>query len=253
MNRFCVLGPGRVGCAFAARLAERGRDVEFTRDPAVAAGAGVVIVTVPDRSIEQVAARIPDGPWVVHCAGALGLDVLGPARLRALSVHPLMTFAPGGDASQLDGAYAAVSGRDAEGIAAGFALAHLLGLHPFALDEERRPLYHAAAVLASNAVSTLVAAASHSAQRAGLDASLASEALAPLMRRALDNALADQDGFGLTGPVARGDAATVSLHLAALRAAAPEVEQLYRAVAAATVELLAREREAELREVLAAC
>jgi predicted short-subunit dehydrogenase-like oxidoreductase (DUF2520 family) len=253
MNRFCVLGPGRVGRALAARLAERGRDVELARDPAVAAGAGVVIVTVPDRSIEQVAAGIPDGPWVVHCAGALGLDVLGPDRLRALSLHPLMTFAPGGNASQLDGAYAAVSGRDAEGIAAGFALAHLLGLQPFALDEPQRALYHAAAVLASNAVSTLVAAASRSAQAAGLDAELAAEALAPLMRRALENALADPDGFGLTGPVARGDAGTVALHLAALRDAAPEVEPLYRAIAAATVELLAREREAELREVLAPC
>jgi predicted short-subunit dehydrogenase-like oxidoreductase (DUF2520 family) len=251
VKSFCVLGPGRVGRAIAARLAERGRDVELGRDPGLARGHDVVFLAVPDREIAPVAARLEDGPWTVHCAGALGLDALGPGRRRALAIHPLMTFGTGGEPSQLDGAQAAVSARDAEGLSAGIALARLLGLAPFVLDDAARPLYHAAAVLASNAVSTLVAGAVRTAAAAGVDDPAA--ALAPLLRRALENALADPARFGLTGPIARGDAATVAANLEALAAREPEVEALYRALAAGTIALIAPERSGMLQEVLAPC
>ena len=103
-------------------------------------------------------------------------------------------------------------------------LAQTLGLEPFDLREDRRVLYHAGATVASNFLVTLYRAARHLIEIAGAPP----EALLPLMRRTMDN------GFDLTGPIARGDWATVEAHIAAVQQHAPEVEELYRALARAT-------------------
>src|SRR5215471_11593908 len=103
-------------------------------------------------------------------------------------------------------------------------LAETLGLQPFDLQEDRRVLYHAGATMASNFLVTLYRAARQLVETAGVP----SEALLPLMRRTIDN------GFELTGPIARGDWSTVDAHLAAIRKDAPDVEELYRAMTRAT-------------------
>jgi predicted short-subunit dehydrogenase-like oxidoreductase (DUF2520 family) len=243
-----VLGPGRVGRALAARLTAGGHHVRLGRDPGLAGGCDVVFLCVPDRAVAEVAAQVPDGPWVVHCAGALPLAVLGDRR-RALSIHPLMTFREDGEPSQLDGAYAAVTARDPEGAAVGQALAGALGLTPFALADEQRVLYHAAAVLASNSIPVVVGAAVRCAGLAGIDPDTARRALQPLVLRSAENALAGLSDGGLTGPVARGDAATVASHLTALRDE-PALAALYRALARGAVDLLVPERAPVLEPVL---
>ena len=103
-------------------------------------------------------------------------------------------------------------------------LAATLGLRPFELADDARPLYHAGAAVASNFLVTLQRAAT----RLFEDAGAPPEALVPLMRRTIEN------GFELTGPIARGDWATVDSHLAAIRAAEPELEELYATLAEAT-------------------
>jgi predicted short-subunit dehydrogenase-like oxidoreductase (DUF2520 family) len=250
LHDHCVLGPGRVGRALAARLSAGGHPVHLGRDPRLAGGSDVVFLCVPDRAVSEVATQVPDGPWVVHCAGALPLAVLGERR-RALSIHPLMTFREDGDPSQLDGAYAAVTARDAEGAAVGDALARRLGLLPFPLADEQRVLYHAAAVLASNSLPVVVGAAVRCAALAGIDPDTARRALRPLVLRSAENALAGLSDGGLTGPVARGDAATVESHLAALRDE-PALAALYRALARGAVDLLVPERGPALEPVLGA-
>ncbi|MER3488210.1 MAG: hypothetical protein C4307_05600 [Chloroflexota bacterium] len=98
-------------------------------------------------------------------------------------------------------------------------------MHPFPLADGQRALYHAGAVMAANYLVTLYRAASRLLEDAGAPP----EGLLPLMRRTIDN------GFELTGPIARGDRDTVELHLAALRARHPDLEPLYRALAEATL------------------
>ena len=90
--------------------------------------------------------------------------------------------------------------------------------------DDARVLYHAGAAIASNYLVTLYRAASRLFDAAGAPP----EALVPLMRRTIDN------GFELTGPIARGDRSTVDAHLAAIRAHAPDLEPMYRALAEAT-------------------
>jgi predicted short-subunit dehydrogenase-like oxidoreductase (DUF2520 family) len=100
----------------------------------------------------------------------------------------------------------------------------VLGLRPFEIDEEARILYHAGAAIASNFLVTLYRSASRLFEQVGAPP----EALIPLMQRTIEN------GFELTGPIARGDWATVDAHLAAIDSHTPELEPMYRALAQIT-------------------
>lgn len=211
-----VVGRGRVGGAFAARLAERGRLV----DPPQAA---LVLLCVPDREIAGVAREVPVGPWVAHVSGATPLAALAP-HARRFGLHPLQTFTRDRGAEQIDGAWAAITGESDDARRTGHDLALALGLRPFDLDDARRAIYHAGASMASNFLVTLHRAASRALQAAGAPP----EALTPLMRRTIEN------HFDLTGPIARGDHETVDAHLAAIRADLPDLEALYRVLAEAT-------------------
>jgi predicted short-subunit dehydrogenase-like oxidoreductase (DUF2520 family) len=211
-----VVGRGRVGSAVAARFEERGLTVRQT-------DVELVLLCVPDSVIATVAAGIPTGPWVAHVSGATRLSALDP-HSRRFSVHPLQTFTRARGPEQLDGAWAAIGGENSEAKLRGRWVAELLGLKPFDIDEEHRILYHAGAAVASNFLVTLYRSASRLFEQAGAPP----EALVPLMRRTIEN------GFELTGPIARGDWATVSAHLAAIQSAAPELEPMYRALAEIT-------------------
>jgi predicted short-subunit dehydrogenase-like oxidoreductase (DUF2520 family) len=221
-NTACVVGAGRVGRAVAARLGESiptrttGRELELGE-------AELVLLCVPDRAVAEVAAAVPRGPWIAHTSGACTLAELDP-HARRFSVHPLQTFTLARGPEQLDGAWAAVSAESDDALAAGFALARLLGLHAFELDDDQRPLYHAGASIASNYLVTIHWAASELFRAAGAPP----EGLELLMRRTIEN------GFELTGPISRGDWATVERHLAVIRARRPQLEPMYRALADTT-------------------
>jgi predicted short-subunit dehydrogenase-like oxidoreductase (DUF2520 family) len=224
----CVVGAGRAGSAAAARLAER-LPTRVTGRELACGDAELVVLCVPDRAVPEAAARIPVGPWVCHTSGATPLAALAPHG-RRFSVHPLQTFQLGLGPGQLDGAWAAVSGETPEAVAAGERLAELLGLRSFVLDDELRPLYHAAATVASPFLVTLHWAAAELMRAAGAPP----EALEPLVRRTMEN------GFAPTGPHVRGDTDTVEGHVAAIRAARPDLVELYEALSAATFAQLSR-------------
>ena len=216
IERVHVIGAGRVGSAVSARLRERGIAMR-AEDP------DVVLLCVPDTAIAEVARELPPGrAWMGHVSGATPLAALEPHE-RRFSLHPLQTFDRSGDPSQFDGAWAAISGDGYEALAAARELAQLLGLEPFELADGDRTLYHAGAVFASNYLVTL--------QRAAVKLGVPAEGLVPLMRGTIDH------GFELTGPIARGDWATVDAHKEAIRAKRPELEQLYDTLAEATVAL----------------
>jgi predicted short-subunit dehydrogenase-like oxidoreductase (DUF2520 family) len=219
LNRIHIIGSGRVGSAMSARLSERGF--------AVGADAPeLVLLCVPDGAIAEVAASVEPGPWVAHVSGATPLSSLAP-HARRFSVHPLQTFTRGRGPEQLDGAWAAVTAENEAAKAMGRWLAETLGLQPFELADSARTLYHAGAVFASNYLVTLQRAASLLFESVGAPP----EALEPLMRRTIEN------GFELTGPIARGDWDTVAAHRAAIHEHRPELDQLYETLAGATLAL----------------
>jgi predicted short-subunit dehydrogenase-like oxidoreductase (DUF2520 family) len=216
IERIRVIGRGRVGSAVSARLELRGHRLEDE-------GAELVLLCVPDSAIADVARSIAPGPWIAHTSGATPLGAMS-SHARRFSVHPLQTFTRARGAEQLDGAWAAVTGESADAVARATWLARELGLRPFELGDEHRALYHAGAAMASNFLVTLYRSASRALEASGAPP----EALVPLMLRTIEN------GFELTGPIARGDWATVDAHIAAIREHLPDLEPMYRALATAT-------------------
>jgi predicted short-subunit dehydrogenase-like oxidoreductase (DUF2520 family) len=193
-----VIGAGRAGSTIAARLRERGVVV---RD-----NAELRLLCVPDRAIAEVAAAIEPGPWVAHVSGATPLAALAPHELR-FSVHPLQTMVKDRGPEQLDGAWAGVTAETPAAEERALWLADTLGLRPFHLADDRRAVYHAGAAMASNFLVTLYRVAAELVEQAGAPR----EALVPLMTRTIEN------GFELTGPIARGDWETIERHREALR------------------------------------
>jgi predicted short-subunit dehydrogenase-like oxidoreductase (DUF2520 family) len=256
---FALVGPGRAGLAVAHRLlAAGGRAVGVAgRAPdapstvaaarALAAeprtvttagrGADLLVVATPDDAVAGAAAAavgsLPPGALVVHLAGSRGVDVFSTAAgarpdLRYGALHPLVTV-PTPDPAHLDGGWCAVAGDP--GV---YDVAADLGLEPFAIAEERRGAYHAAAAVAANHLVALLGQVERLAGAAGVPA----EAFAPLARGALQNAVTLGARAALTGPVARGDVRTVTAHLAALPV---EERDTYRALAAEALALSGRE------------
>jgi len=207
-----VLGTGAVGSALLRELPKAGVHViaKWSRaqgqlPPLQRADA--VFLAVPDGAIAGVAARLHSAPaqLVVHLAGALDLRALLPAKRRG-SMHPLRAFTGSED---FRGAAAGIAGSDAPARAQLADLARRLGMQPIRA-ERSRALYHAAAVLAAGAQVALFAEAVRAFRKAtGASEPAARAALLPLALGALRNG-------AITGPVARGDTATIAAHRKAL-------------------------------------
>src|SRR5207253_8212970 len=151
------------------RLEERG--VALRED------AELALLCVPDTAIREVAQGLSLGSWVAHVSGGTTLAALDPHE-RRFSVHPLQTFTRARGPEQLDGAWAAVTAETDEARERALWLARTLGLEPFLLADEARPLYHAGAAIASNYLVQLYRTAAGLFEQVGAPR----EALVPLMR-----------------------------------------------------------------------
>jgi len=222
-----VVGAGRLGVALSGALAQVGYEVVGPlgrgADPR---GTDVVLLCVPDRQISVAARCLSTGPLVGHCSGATGLSALAPHE--AFSIHPLMTVTEHG--ASFEGAGAAISGTTERSRAVAHELAAALGLRPIEIAERDRAAYHAAACIASNFLVTLESAAGQIGSTAGLDPAL----LVPLVRATVENWATLGPARALTGPVARGDDETVARQRAAIAERAPELLELFDAMADAT-------------------
>jgi predicted short-subunit dehydrogenase-like oxidoreductase (DUF2520 family) len=252
-----IVGRGRLGRALATALDLVGRppSVVGGREGAARpdivlsavrqAGPGaVLLLAVRDDTLGSLAAVlarepsvVPSGTTALHHSGALGLEALGPLSARGFSVgscHPLQTFTGSPeDAGRFEGIAFAIDGKGS-GLAAAELLAHALGGSPVLVAPGARGLYHLAASLGANGLTGLVAASRDALAAAGLDPGKALEALGPLLRSALEEALRLGPEAALTGPVARGDDATLERHRRALLA--------WDASRAALLEALLREQ-----------
>lgn len=262
-----ILGPGRMGLALGSALVQAravdalvyfGRSVEppphplFDSDQGVSYRMGygpfpdelrLLVLAVPDDALHEAANEVaragqaPRGAVALHLSGALSTDVLAPlhgAGFAIGSLHPLQTVAdPWSGAGRLRGCAYAIAGEPAALMAARRLVAALDG-QPLVIPPALRPLYHAAAVFASNYVLAAVGVIARALAEAGIPEDEAVAAALPLMRGTLDNV--EQLGLApaLTGPVARGDLDTVRLHLSRLSA---RERHLYSALGLETLQL----------------
>jgi predicted short-subunit dehydrogenase-like oxidoreductase (DUF2520 family) len=233
-----IVGRGRLGMALAAALAGSGYEVigPLGRG-ADGDGADAVLLCVPDAALAAAARRIAPGRPVGHCSGATGLEPLAPHE--AFSLHPLMTVTPRG--AQFCGAGAAIAGSTPRASRLAAELASALGMRAVEISQQDRPAYHAAASIASNFLITLEAAAERLAASAGVDREL----LVPLVRATVENWARLGPDRALTGPVARGDEATVTAQRAAIAERAADLVPLFDVLVDAT-RSLARAGEPQL-------
>ena len=274
-----IIGPGRAGVGLALALLRAGYDVLLhgrrkkpvpkplkltvgaeTEPPAWIAQAGVVILAVRDDAIRPLAEALAragalrPAQVVLHLSGAQGQEALGPlvgSRAALGSLHPLQTISdPEHAAERLKGAWAAVEGMP-RAVQVAEALAHDLGLRPFHIPSKAKPIYHASAVFASNYFVVVEAVAQRLLRHAGLSDAEAWQALRPLVEGTLENLSRQQPIAALTGPVARGDEATIRRHLEALTR---DDAVLYRALGRAALELAQKQGmgEATVAQVAAA-
>ena len=228
--RVGVVGAGRLGTALVVALREAGIGVEGPAGRGeVPTGCSAIVLCVPDGEIEGAAATVAGAaPLVGHTSGATPLSALAPAGGAAFGLHPLQTFTPESSGLRaFAGAGCAIAGSTAEALAFAAGLARVLGMTPFEIDDEGRAAYHAAASVASNFVVTLEAAAERVAAGAGLDPQQARQLLVPLLCRTVDNLAELGPEDALTGPVARGDDATVAAQRQAVADQAPELLDLF--------------------------
>jgi predicted short-subunit dehydrogenase-like oxidoreductase (DUF2520 family) len=251
-----IIGAGRMGRGLAVALEQAGIGVRLlgrSRGADEVRNAGLVLLATPDDAIGNVAAdlardqAVAEHQVVLHLSGLLDRLALQPLACTGAglgSFHPLQSIAdPASAPSLLRGAYAGLEG-DERALAAGEGLAQVLGMRPVRLARGTKPAYHAGAVMASNYAVVLAAVAERLARRAGVPAADARSLYLPLMRGTVAN-LELGPAEALTGPIRRGDEATVRRHLAALTS--PE-RRLYRELGLVALRLA---REAGLGEASA--
>ena len=181
--------------------------------------------------------RPPPGCVAFHISGALGTDPLAPLLERGYAVgtiHPLQALADpvlGGE--QLEG-YLFLPSRENRPPSRGPEDRGPSGLSPITVPVARRPLYHAAAVFASNYLAGLIGAAGRLMAQAGVPEEEALQAILPLARGSLENLGRLGSARALTGPISRGDIETVRLHLRTLE---PRERNLYAALGLEILQL----------------
>jgi predicted short-subunit dehydrogenase-like oxidoreductase (DUF2520 family) len=279
-----VVGAGRVGTALAILLRDAGHRIVAVaggsgtpdraarylpgvpvRDAAAAArDAGVVLIGTPDAQIAPAceamsrAGALGEGQTVAHLSGATGLDALAAARsagAETLCVHPLQTC-PDVESGlrRIPGSVFAITAASDDACTLGEQLARDAGGTPFRLADDAKPIYHAAAVFASNYLIAITALAEELERSADVPDPLG--ALMPLQRATLDNVAMLGPGSALTGPALRGDAGTVERNLAALAKHAPHAIASYVALADLTLDLaqrggrISQDARADVDEVL---
>jgi predicted short-subunit dehydrogenase-like oxidoreductase (DUF2520 family) len=208
------------------------------------------MLTVTDDQIvpacEALAAAVPlQGAVVFHCSGALASDRLAAARAAGAfvaSMHPIRSFADAAAVAQdFAGTYCGVEG-DQKALDVLLPALAAIGGRAVPIDAAAKTVYHAAAVFASNYLVTVIDAALRAYQAAGVPEAVARELARPLAIESMENAFRLGASPALTGPVARGDMATVQRQQDAVAAWDAATGRLYEALVPPTVALAERKR-----------
>ncbi len=269
MDPIGIAGTGRVAQALGRLLVQRdepvvaigGRHLPHTRAAAKFIDSGVkpvalaelpghaarILIAVSDSAIEEVALVLAragmTGGIALHTCGTAGAELLAPLAAGGVScgaLHPLQTVAtPQGGVAALPGSAFAIDGQG-EALEWAYDIVLALQGEPLRIPAAERPLYHAAAVMASNYVVALMDAAAMLMNAAGVGEETSLRAVGPLVRTSVENALNLGPVQALTGPVQRGDVETVAGHMRALAQSPESVRRLYRSAGLHALDVAVR-------------
>jgi predicted short-subunit dehydrogenase-like oxidoreductase (DUF2520 family) len=256
-----ILGNSKVGRTLTFELRARGHSVSLrprrAKLPLRPIETPLVVIATRDNEIRKLSAelararKISPGAAVVHTAGSMGPDGLSPLRGVVAGIgqaHPLLSLASSDAAPDFRGALLLVRG-DPTAVRRARSLARAVGMIPRAWDVDVA-LYHAAAGLLANGAAALAGLAAVLLRKAGAPPRDVARALGPLLRSVGQNVERLGLPFALTGPVRRGDVATVTSHLEAIERAAPETLPVYVAMGLAQVPLARALQDARGRDLV---
>ena len=285
-DKIAILGMGKVGTAVGNLLRSAGYEIAGVADMSVASAkkgaeytggkvyidlvaaasqADTVFITTGDDAIASVCVEISErggvaaGDKVVHMSGAGGLDLLKSARMagaHAAGIHPIQSFADAESAVEnIPGStFGITSDKEIEDWAV--QIVRDLGGTPFFVSDADRPLYHAAACMASNYLVTLMNTVERVYEAAGFNSEDVLKSFWPLVKGTIKNIETRGTVQSLTGPISRGDVETVKKHIRAFRDRLPEILDAYSIMGAFTVDIglkkgtLTRERAEEIKSLL---
>ncbi len=227
--------------------------------------ADAIFITTPDDVIGTICDEISEGAGVgpgkrvIHMSGAGGLDLLDSARgtgAQVASIHPLQSFADvTGVIKSIPGSTFSIT---AEGEMKDWAIRIVkdLGGTPFLVSDSDKPLYHAAACMASNYLVTLMSIVEDIYRKLGMDPDEAIKSFWPLVRGTIKNMEDRGIARSLTGPIARGDSGTIRRHIKVLKEKTPELLDIYRTMGLSAVDIglknktLSENRAREIQSLL---
>jgi predicted short-subunit dehydrogenase-like oxidoreductase (DUF2520 family) len=263
---FAIIGLGMVGTAIGHLLKKSGHNIIAISDKAPAAlkralpctggqpfrnpreavaKADSILITVPDDAIflacnEIAHAELVREKFVFHMSGAGGLDLLDAAKRAGAvtaSIHPLQSFSSIDNAIQnIPGSFFGITADKKAKTQAGIIVRDLRGI-PIFISPDQKPLYHAAACIASNYLVSLFNVVESIYEAIGISKKNARKAYLPLIYGTLKNIEISGSVDALTGPIARGDAGTIRKHIAAIKETQPQYSSLYSALGLVTVNI----------------
>jgi predicted short-subunit dehydrogenase-like oxidoreductase (DUF2520 family) len=277
--RITIVGAGNLASALAVSLHEAGYKI----DPIISRGqtasmrrarrlarevgtsavvaaraqirAEIIWFCVPDAAIADTARSLAgaadwSGKVALHSSGALTSDELAVLQQRGAataSVHPLMTFVRGSRASLVEVPFAIEGSRKA--VRAARAIVMDLRGQPFSIRKQQKAAYHAWGMFASPLLTALLAAGERVAAAAGVSRTAARKRMLPILKQTLANYARLDAPQAFSGPIARGDLATVEKHLSVLRRV-PGAWEVYIALARAALRDLPAKNRAGLEKIL---
>ncbi len=210
----------------------------------------VYLISVPDDIIADCAQRllnagtIKRGSILFHCSGALPSTVLTPvwvssdiADLQFASVHPMRSFAkPVNAAKNFKGTYCAIEG-DSNAVQLLGPAFEKIGGKLFSVNTETKTLYHAACCITSNYLTALMEFAARCFERSSVESDQALRIMQPLAQGTLNDIFSLGPTLALTGPIERGDVATVQRQLQVMKQQGKDIAELFSQLSKATLEL----------------
>ncbi|MGD8536647.1 MAG: DUF2520 domain-containing protein [Candidatus Aminicenantes bacterium] len=281
MNEISIIGAGRLGTSLGVALSKKGYRIKFlscrtslsaeesrkiigegkaSTDNIQAARAGdIVILCLPDEEIVKVAKELDDArirwsaKFIFHCSGLLSSEVLQPLKAKGAltaSIHPVQSFAhKRTPPEQFENIYFGLEG-ESKALEESQKIIQMLGGRSFTIKAEHKALYHTACSIASNFFVVLLDTASSLLNQVGLQEEQAFQVLLPLVKGTLHNVKKFDIHASLTGPVIRGDKASVEKHLEALRKF-PPLYEMYRRLAFQALEITSREKKLSVQKIKA--
>lgn len=265
-HTFTIIGTGKVGTAIGFLLNKAGYKVvaicdkssaelkkalpytkgkKFQKSTDAVKQADCILITTPDDTIATACEEFSlsgtlKGKFVFHMSGAGGLDLLQSAKKAGAyvaSIHPLQSFSSIDQAiKNIPGSYFGVT-ADKKALSTAKNIVRNLGGIPVEISPDQKPLYHAAACLASNYLVTLMNTVETIYRSIGISEKDARKAYLPLVYGSLRNIEKSGPVLALTGPIARGDSGTIKKHLAAIHKTLPQYSSFYSSLGLITVKI----------------